>query len=189
MKRFILFMVLSLICVMCTIGLVACGDTEQIDTSDSRILSVYNTYVAYAEENGETPLSYEEWLASVKGADGNNGINGIDGKDGVSIIKIEKTSTDNLTDTYTITFSDDTTFLFTIKNGKDGNNGKDGENGQDGITPQVRINADTNEWEVSYDKGATWTSLGVKATGEKGGDGNNGNDGENGQDGIHLFQV
>ena len=35
--------------------------------------------------------------------------------------------------------------------------------------PQLRINTRTNEWEVSYDDGASWTSLGVKATGEKGG--------------------
>ena len=46
-----------------------------------------------------------------------------------------------------------------------------GENGQNGITPQLRINSATNEWEVSYDDGATWTSLGVKATGENGKDG------------------
>ena len=38
-------------------------------------------------------------------------------------------------------------------------------------TPRLRINAESNEWEVSYDDGATWTSLGVKATGENGKDG------------------
>ena len=197
MKRFIGFMVFTIICVMCVFGLVACGDNEQAGTSDSRILSVYNTYVAYAEENGEAPLSYEEWLASVKGADGKDGINGINGKDGVSIVKIEKTDTsaDNLTDTYTITFSDDSTFIFTVKNGKDGKNGENGKSayeiwinnghtgteqdflewlkgengvGIDGITPQLRINEDTNFWEVSYDKGVTWTSLNIKATGENG---------------------
>lgn len=36
------------------------------------------------------------------------------------------------------------------------------------VTPQLRINETTNEWEVSLDEGKTWTSLGVKATGEKG---------------------
>ena len=30
-----------------------------------------------------------------------------------------------------------------------------------GVTPQLRINSDTNQWEVSYDNGATWASLGV----------------------------
>jgi hypothetical protein len=36
-------------------------------------------------------------------------------------------------------------------------------NGKDGITPQLRINETTLMWEVSYDNGASWTSLGVKA--------------------------
>ncbi|RGQ40717.1 hypothetical protein DWY99_07510 [[Clostridium] leptum] len=50
--------------------------------------------------------------------------------------------------------------------------------------PQLRINTRTNEWEVSYDDGGTWTSLGVKATGEKGEQGANGRDGKDGADGI-----
>ena len=39
-------------------------------------------------------------------------------------------------------------------------------------------------WEVSYDDGNTWTSLGVKATGENGIDGENGMNGANGNNGI-----
>ncbi len=58
-----------------------------------------------------------------------------------------------------------------------------GLGGQDGITPQLRINPDTNEWEVSYDGGLTWISLGVKATGENGTDGQDGTDGSDGTDG------
>ena len=50
--------------------------------------------------------------------------------------------------------------------------------------PQLRINTITNEWEVSYDDGGTWTSLGVKATGEKGEQGADGQDGKDGADGI-----
>ena len=50
-------------------------------------------------------------------------------------------------------------------------------------TPQLRINDETNEWEVSYDKGENWSSLGVKATGDKGADGKDGKDGINGADG------
>ena len=36
--------------------------------------------------------------------------------------------------------------------------------GKDGVTPQLRISESTNMWEISYDNGATWISLGVKAT-------------------------
>lgn len=56
--------------------------------------------------------------------------------------------------------------------------------GADGVTPQLRINADTNFWEVSYDEGATWVSMGVKATGADGKDGTNGKDGVDGKDGL-----
>ena len=50
--------------------------------------------------------------------------------------------------------------------------------------PRLRINAESNEWEVSYDEGQTWTSLGVKATGADGQDGADGRDGVDGKDGA-----
>ena len=57
------------------------------------------------------------------------------------------------------------------KNGRDGRDGAGGKAGKDGITPQLRINDTTNEWEVSYDSGKNWISMSVKATGENGKDG------------------
>lgn len=56
--------------------------------------------------------------------------------------------------------------------------------GADGVTPQLRINPDTNFWEVSYDEGATWVSMEVNATGVAGKDGVDGKDGKDGKDGI-----
>ncbi len=55
--------------------------------------------------------------------------------------------------------------------------------GKDGITPRLRINEETNFWEVSYDEGETWESMNVKATGEDGKDGVDGKDGIDGKDG------
>lgn len=55
-----------------------------------------------------------------------------------------------------------------------------GENGEDGITPQVRINEETDFWEISYDNGTTWTSLNVKAAGAQGEKGDKGDQGEQG---------
>lgn len=52
--------------------------------------------------------------------------------------------------------------------GKQGEQGNQGEQGPQGLTPQLRINSESNEWEVSLDEGKTWTSTGVKATGENG---------------------
>ena len=133
MKKLFTILALSLICVLCAVGFAACDNNA--DNRNPQILSVYNTYVAYAEENGETPLSYEEWLKSIKGEDGQDGTDGIDGingKDGVSIVKIEKISTDGLVDTYIITYSDGNTFEFTVTNGQNGEKGDQGERGEKG---------------------------------------------------------
>ena len=51
--------------------------------------------------------------------------------------------------------------------------------------PLLQINSVTNEWEVSYDDGATWTSLNVKATGETGAKGDKGDTGASGMDGAN----
>ena len=56
-------------------------------------------------------------------------------------------------------------------NGKDGVDGTNGINGKDAITPQVRINEDTKEWEISTDGGLTWIPTGVIAEGKDGIDG------------------
>ena len=59
-------------------------------------------------------------------------------------------------------------------NGKfDGKDGAKGDKGETGTTPQLKIGED-NLWHVSYDNGATWVSLGVKATGAAGKDGADG---------------
>ncbi len=59
-----------------------------------------------------------------------------DAKTPVSIVSIEKTSSEGLEDTYTIYYSDGKTSTFKVMNGadgKDGENGKDGTNGTNGI--------------------------------------------------------
>ena len=58
-------------------------------------------------------------------------------------------------------------------NGKDGKDGAKGDKGETGTTPRLKIGED-NLWNVSYDNGATWVSLGVKATGATGEDGSDG---------------
>lgn len=48
--------------------------------------------------------------------------------------------------------------------------GLDGEDGKDAVAPQVRINPDTKEWEISADGGVSWESTGVIAEGGAGSD-------------------
>jgi len=61
-------------------------------------------------------------------------LRGPKGDTGTSITKIEKTSTEGLIDTYTITFSDNTTTTFTVANGEKGDKGDTGDKGETGET-------------------------------------------------------
>ena len=47
------------------------------------------------------------------------------------------------------------------KDGVNGDNGINGADGKNGITPKLRIEA--GYWQVSYDNGSSWTTLGVAA--------------------------
>ena len=73
-------------------------------------------------------------------------------------------------------------------NGIDGENGANGENGKDAIAPEVRINENSKEWEISTDGGKTWTSTGVVAEGKDGANGIDGANGSNGANGDSLFK-
>lgn len=173
MKKKTLTTILSIICVVCfSLFFVACNSNESNTNNDGQILAVYNSYLAYAEENGQTPLSYEEWLASVKGEKGETGANGVDG---ISP-KLQINTTTNM---WEISYDDGKTWIsLNVKaTGSDGTNGTNGTNGVDGVSPKLQINATTNMWEISYDNGKTWTSLNVKATGSNGINGTNGVDG------------
>ena len=93
MKKLVTMLVLCLIFVSSAIGFVACGmiSMSASNTQDADIVSIYNIYVANAESNGITPLSYEQWLASIKGEKGDKGDKGEKGeagKDGRGIEKV-----------------------------------------------------------------------------------------------------
>ena len=84
MKKFLGILLLSFIAAISLAGFSACdtdGIGEDADQSGA-FLTVYNSYVVYAEENGETPLSYEEWFKSIKGEKGDQGEQGIQGIQG-----------------------------------------------------------------------------------------------------------
>lgn len=68
-------------------------------------------------------------------------------------------------------------------NGAPGTNGTDGKDGAPGISPKVRINSETNYWEISTDNGSTWSSTGVSATGPQGPEGPAGTQGLQGPQG------
>ena len=93
-----LLMLLALACALTSgLALSSCKDNE-VGSQPTQIELVYREYVAYAEENGQTPLSYEQWLESIKG---DKGEDGVDGKDGVGIEKVEYDENGDLKITFT----------------------------------------------------------------------------------------
>ena len=68
----------------------------------------------------------------VNGTNGTNGQDGQDGQDGNGIASIAKTSTDDLVDTYTITYTNGNATTFTVTNGAEGPTGPTGPAGQTG---------------------------------------------------------
>ena len=79
------------------------------------------------------------------------------GADGRGIVSIVKTGSSGKVDTYTVTYTDETTSTFTVTNGTDG------QDGSDGLTPS--IDPDTKHWMIGT------TDTGIKAEGTDGADG------------------
>ena len=82
-----------------------------------------------------------------------------------TVMSVEKTSTDGLVDTYTITYSDGTQSTFEVTNGqdgKDGENGKDGKDGtdgQDGENAPITVQDLYNEYVARYGENITYAEF------------------------------
>lgn len=90
--------------------------------------------------NGVNGTNGKNGAKGTKGDPGQNGQDGTNGQDGIGISKIEKTKTEGLVDTYVITFSDDSTFEYTVTNGKDGKNGSGSSTGEENIIESIKVN-------------------------------------------------
>ncbi len=175
-------------------GLAGCGeDSTTIDSSTSSDNQIYAVYENYQANGGS--LSYEEWLASIKGEKGDTGATGAQGEkgekgekgdkgdtgavgaDGKSVTSITKTSSSGNVDTYTITYSDGTTSQFTVTNGQDGAAGAQGEKGEKGDTGATGAQGEKGE------KGDTGATGAQGEKGEKGDTGAAGAQGEKGEKG------
>ena len=183
----------------------SCGIDFESEKREDQIHHVFEL----AKASGYTG-TYEEWLESIKGADGAPGKDGLSiidiqkvaesetevtynfifsdnstkeikiplvkgdkGETGNGISKIEKTSTNGLVDTYTITYTNGETATFIVNNGADGQNGEQGIQGipgKDGHTPVIGISSD-GYWTVDG------VSTNIKAQGPKGDKGDQGDNG------------
>lgn len=90
---------------------------------------------------------------------------GTPGPAGVGIQKIEKTGTDGLVDTYTITYTNGETSTYTVTNGADGakgekgdpgEKGEKGEKGESGIATQVDHGTADTTFELPANQYHTW---------------------------------
>ena len=158
------------------------GDYNDLINTPSALYgkSAYDVAVDNGFEGTE-----QEWLASLKGEDGQQGQegpagqdgapgqNGVPGQDGHTPV-ITASKSNGVT-----TVSVDGTAIATINDGQDGQNGTsgtNGTNGQDGVTPH--IDSTTGNWFIGT------TNTGVHAQGPAGQDGQNGTNGTDGNDGT-----
>ena len=93
----------------------------------------------------------QEWLDSLKGND-------VIGAPGKGVVSVEKTATDGLVDTYTITFTDGSTTTFTVENGAEGEKGDSG-NGIASIVSHYEYDYTENKhyhvFTITYTNGTT----------------------------------
>ena len=83
----LLVSILAVVClVFSCLALSACTSTSPSGSENANpteIMQIYRQYVDYAKEKGETPLSYEDWLAEIKGEKGDKGDKGDQGEQGI----------------------------------------------------------------------------------------------------------
>ena len=98
-----------------------CTIKSQTETDDSYIVTFEWTGTSGAKETSQ--LTIKKPKDGIDGLPGKDGKDGLNGTDGIGILKIEKIGTVDLVDTYRITFTDNSTFDYEVKNGKDGTGG------------------------------------------------------------------
>ena len=104
-----------------------CTIKSQTETDDSYIVTFEWTGTSGAKETSQLTIKKpKDGIDGTNGKNGKDGQPGKDGSDGIGISKIEKISTVDLVDTYRITFTDNSTFDYEVKNGKDGQGGSGG---------------------------------------------------------------
>jgi hypothetical protein len=103
-------------------------------------------------------------------------------------VSIVKTATSGLVDTYTITYTDNTTSTFNVTNGKDGINGQDGVDGADGVGIASIAKTGTqglvDTYTITLTNGTTYT---YQVTNGKNGE--DGADGQDGTDGVGIVSI
>lgn len=175
-KRFVALLMGATLAAGSAFGLAACGESGTTgDAGDPDIRAVYDLYVENCAANNTTPKTYEQWLASIKGAKGDPG------DDGITPHIDPETGNWFIGDT-------DTGVKAAGTKGTNGTNGKDGNGWLYGETaPADTLGKDGDlylnytDWKVYTKEDGHWTERGcIKGAdgGNQGGD-TGGNQGGN----------
>lgn len=135
---------------------------------------------------GEQGIPGEKGEKGDKGDKGDPGEKGDKGDTGSGVKSVEKTGSDGLTDTYTVTFEDGTTATFAVTNGKDGTDGTDGIDGEKGEKGDTGAQGEKGDTGATGAQGAQGIP-GVK--GDKGDTGATGAKGDRGETGNGILTV
>lgn len=158
-KHFMLFLLSACLLAGCGTQTLDSLQSQIIDSSSAINDEIKGIYEAY-KANGGT-LSFEEWLATVKGEKGEKGDAGENGKNGSSILT-GKGTPENSTGSNGDSYVDTLTWDYYIKSNGEwakigsikGAVGEKGADGKDGYTPYV----ENGEWYING------KSTGIKAT-------------------------
>lgn len=100
----------------------------------------------WAGTSGKKETSTLDVMNGVAGKDGKTPVKGVDykdgekGDDGIGITSVAKTKTEGLVDTYTITFTDGSTFNYDVTNGKNGKDGTGSSTGEENVIESIKVN-------------------------------------------------
>ena len=169
------------------------GDSITIIVNEGKLQWKYSKETTYRDLLDLTTLKGEDGKSPVVtiGENGNWFIDGTDteirarANDGKGIETISKTNTEGLVDTYTITFTDGTTAIFTVTNGSNGSNGTNGEKGDTGNGIRTITKGESSglvdTYIITFTDGTTSTFVVTN--------GKNGNDGAPGAAGKGITSI
>lgn len=120
-------------------------------------------------DKGDTGATGPQGEQGIQGVKGDTGDKGDKGDKGSGISSVVKTSSSGLVDTYTITYEDGTTSVFSITNGAKGDKGDKGDTGEQGIQG---VKGDTGETGPQGPQGIQGETGATGPQGPKGDTGN-----------------
>ncbi|PHS03798.1 MAG: hypothetical protein COA88_14925, partial [Kordia sp.] len=171
-------------------GSLGVGITSTVDNGNGTFTLNYSdgTNFTTSDLTGPAGVDGETIGIGPAGADGVDGVDGLDGRDGVGI-----TSTvDNGNGTFTLNYSDLTTFTTIDLRGVGGADGEigatgpagaDGTNGTDGVGITSTVDNGNGTFTLNYSDATTFTTTDL--TGADGADGSDGATGATGSDGTN----